>query len=114
MASIKQRDDGIWRARYRDDAGREHARHFKLKRDAQRWLDEVATSVVTGQYVDPRAGRVAWNEWTESWMTRQTWTQGTREAAATAGSQSVKWTCQTRSCRSRTAAAGSPPVPNAQ
>ncbi len=90
MASIKQRDDGIWRARYRDDAGREHARHFKLKRDAKRWLDEVATSVVTGQYVDPRAGRVAWSEWTDSWMTRQTWTQGTREAASTAVS-SVPW-----------------------
>ncbi len=53
MASIRQRPDGVWRARYRDDTGKEHARHFKLKRDAQRWLDEVTTSVVTGMYVDP-------------------------------------------------------------
>ena len=60
MSSIKQRADGIWRARYRDDAGKEHARHFDLKRDAQRWLDEVAASVVTGQYVDPSAGKVLW------------------------------------------------------
>ncbi len=90
MASIKQRADGVWRARYRDADGREHARHFKLKRDAQRWLDEVTTSVVTGQYVDPRAGEASWDEFTRAWMDRQTWTTGTREAAQTA-IQSVPW-----------------------
>lgn len=91
MPSIKQRSDGVWRARYRDQAGREYARHFSLKRDAQRWLDEVAASVVTGQYVDPRAGRITWAEWVGSWMDRQTWTQGTREAVTTAV-KSVPWT----------------------
>jgi len=47
MASIKKRPNGTWRARYRDAAGKEHARHFKFKdnsRDpqnsAQHWLDE--------------------------------------------------------------------------
>jgi len=89
MASIKQRD-GVWRARYRDAAGKEHARHFKLKRDAQRWLDEVAASVLTGQYVDPKAGRVTWSSWTVAWMDRQTWAAGTREAAETA-IESVPW-----------------------
>lgn len=90
MASIKQRSDGVWRARYRDDAGKEHARHFKLKRDAQRWLDEVTTSVVTGQYVDPRAGRVVWSVWALEWMARQSWAAGTLSAAETAV-QSVPW-----------------------
>lgn len=90
MASIKQRVDGVWRARYRDDRGREHSRHFKLKRDAQRWLDEVATAVVTGQYVDPRAGKVTWAEWTDAWMGRQAWASGTHEAARTAV-KSVPW-----------------------
>lgn len=90
MASIKQRPDGAWRARYRDEAGKEHARHFSLKRDAQRWLDEVAASVVTGQYVDPRAGAVTWDEWTRVWSERQSWADGTREAAHTAVS-SVPW-----------------------
>ena len=28
-----------WRARYVDDRGREHAKHFDRKTDAQRWLD---------------------------------------------------------------------------
>ncbi|WP_223215228.1 tyrosine-type recombinase/integrase [Microbacterium trichothecenolyticum] len=90
MASIKQRADGVWRARYRDDAGREHARHFTLKRDAQRWLDEVAAAVVTGQYVDPKAGRITWDEWATRWMERQSWAMGTHEAA-TVAVQSVPW-----------------------
>lgn len=71
MASIKQRPDGVWRARYRDDAGKEHARHFKLKRDAQRWLDEVTTSVVTGQYVDPKASLVTFRAYADAWLAAQ-------------------------------------------
>lgn len=93
MASIKQRTDGVWRARYRDADGREHAKHFELKRDAQRWLDEVTASVVTGQYVDPRAGVVTWDEWVETWAARQTWTTGTTQAALTAA-RSVPWRSQ--------------------
>lgn len=90
MSSIKQRADGVWRARYRDDAGKEHARHFDLKRDAQRWLDEVAASVVTGQYVDPNAGKVLWSAWTVEWMRRQTWVDATHESARTSV-QGVPW-----------------------
>jgi integrase len=71
MASIKKRPDGQWRARYRDDAGKEHARHFARKVDAQRWLDEVTTAVVTGQYVDPRSGRVTFREYAEQHRTAQ-------------------------------------------
>ena len=67
MASIQKRHNGSWRARYRDAAGREHARHFDRKVDAQRWLNEVTASVVTGQYVDPRAGKVTFREFAESW-----------------------------------------------
>ncbi|MFF9215515.1 tyrosine-type recombinase/integrase [Streptomyces viridosporus] len=67
MASIAKRPNGKWRARYRDDAGKEHARHFDRKVDAQRWLDEVSASVLTGQYVDPRAGRVTFRAYAEQW-----------------------------------------------
>ena len=49
MASIAKRSDGGWRARYRDGAGREHAKHFGRKVDAQRWLD------VLGRVEDPSA-----------------------------------------------------------
>ena len=56
--SIAKREDGRWRARYRDAAGKEHARHFARKVDAQRWLDDVTSSVVTGTYTDPRTSSV--------------------------------------------------------
>jgi integrase len=73
MASIKKRPDGQWRARYRDVAGREHAKHFGRRVDAQRWLDEVTAAVVTGQYVDPRAGRTTVREYAERWAAAQPW-----------------------------------------
>ena len=68
---MPRRSNGRWRARYRDKAGREYARHFDRKVDAQRWLDEVTTSVVTGQYVDPSAGRVTFKEYAEAWREAQ-------------------------------------------
>lgn len=80
MASVKRRPDGVWRARYRDADGREHARHFARKVDAQRWLDDVTAAVVTGQYVDPRAGRVTLAAYFAAWSARQVWETGTRKA----------------------------------
>ncbi len=71
--SIKKRDNGKWRARYRDDAGKERARHFSRKVDAQRWLDEVTTMVFTGAYVDPKAGRATFDAWFAEWSSRQVW-----------------------------------------
>lgn len=67
MASISKLPSGRWRARYRDDARQEHARHFDRKADAQHWLDEVATARVTGTYADPRAGRITFKEYAEQW-----------------------------------------------
>ena len=80
MASIQKRPNGKWRARYRDDAGKEHARHFPRKVDAQNWLDEVTTSIRTGQYVDPAAGRVTFSEYFADWAARQIWVPGTERA----------------------------------
>jgi integrase len=80
MASIQRRPDGRWRARYRDDTGKEHARHFGRKVDAQRWLDEVTASLVTGTYVDPKAGRITFAEFFASWAPRQVWESGTEHA----------------------------------
>lgn len=71
MASIKKRENGKWRARYRDEAGKEHARHFERKVDAQRWLDENTAAIVTGQYVDPKAGAVTFREYAERWRAVQ-------------------------------------------
>ena len=78
MANTQKRPDGRWRARYRDSAGREHARHFSRKIDAQRWLDEVTASVVTGRYVDPKAGKITFAQWFEQWAAAQVWATGTK------------------------------------
>ncbi|MGW1049674.1 tyrosine-type recombinase/integrase [Streptomyces sp. NPDC001130] len=67
MANIQKRPNGKWRGRYRDLDGKEHARHFDRKIDAQRWLDEVTTSMVTGLYVDPRAGKISFQKYAEKW-----------------------------------------------
>jgi len=77
MASINKRPDGVWRARYRDEAGREHSKHFARKVDAQRWLDQVTASVVTGSYVDPKAGKITFAAYFEQWSARQVWVRGT-------------------------------------
>jgi hypothetical protein len=71
VVSIAKRPDGQWRARYRDAAGKEHSKHFDRKTDAQRWLDEVTAAIVTGQYVDPRAGRVTFKAYAEQWRASQ-------------------------------------------
>lgn len=71
MASLARRADERWRARYRDGRGREHARHFARKVDAQRWLDSVTAAVETGSYVDPTAGRMTLGEYAQLWLARQ-------------------------------------------
>ena len=77
MASITKRPDGQWRARYRDQAGKEHARHFARKADGQAWLDQVTSALVQGTHVDPRTARTTVGEWCATWMQMY----GTRRAS---------------------------------
>jgi len=68
MSSIKKRPNGKWRARYRDVAGKEHARHFDRKTDAQRWLDGETAGLVSGTWVAPQKRKVTVDEWCDSWL----------------------------------------------
>jgi integrase len=68
MASIAKRTDGRWRARYRDDSGREHAKHFSRKVDGQRWLDEQTAKLIAGTHVTPRQARTTVGEWCDTWL----------------------------------------------
>jgi integrase len=68
MASIQRRPEGKWRARYRDDAGREHARHFSRKIEAQSWLDQQTAKLVAGTHVTPRMARTTVGEWCDTWL----------------------------------------------
>ena len=79
MASITKRPDGRWRARYRDETGKEHSRHFDRKVDGQRWLDEITTAVISGAYVDPKAGKILFRSYATQWAERQPWRPKTKD-----------------------------------
>lgn len=83
MASIQKRPNGKWRARYRDLDGRERARHFERKVDAQTWLDQITASLVRGDYVDPKAGAIRFGVFARQWLAAQTFDESSREATAT-------------------------------
>lgn len=82
MAHIRDRGkhhQRRWQARYRDSDGRERSRTFARKVDAQRWLDQVTTDLMTGRYVDPRAGKVTLESFAWRWLDSQTFDPTTRE-----------------------------------
>lgn len=69
-----------WRARYVDDDGREHAKGFTRKVDAQKWLDNIVAAQITGNYVDPQLGKITFASFYREWSTRQVWVPSTRQA----------------------------------
>jgi len=66
--SVKKRPDGKWRARYRDATGKERARHFDRKADAERWVAASTASIARGDWVDPAKSRVTVDEWSQVWL----------------------------------------------
>lgn len=70
-SSITRRPNGKWRARFRDEDGKEYARHFDRKLDGQRWLDENRALMLTGMFVSPNAGRMTFKEYAEQWRALQ-------------------------------------------
>jgi integrase len=68
VASIKKRPNGSQRARYRDDTGKEHARHFPTKAKAQQWLDVQTAALVRGEHIDPKARRVLFADIAAKWL----------------------------------------------
>ena len=61
-----------YRSRYRDAAGRQHEKRFKRRVDAQRWLDEQTSAIVTQTWTAPERGRVTVEAWAEQWLAAQT------------------------------------------
>jgi len=70
--SVKRRPDGKWRARYRDVTGKEHARHFDRKADAERWVAASTTAVARGDWIDPAKSRISVKEWSVVWLATKT------------------------------------------
>jgi integrase len=68
MAHIRRTDAGGWQVRYRDPAGRERARNFKRKTDAERFSVTVETDKIRGMWADPRLAKITVSEWLPTWQ----------------------------------------------
>ena len=60
-----------YRARIRLHDGRERAKSFARKADAERWLHETQAELNRGNIVDPSSGRVTVREYAETWRSMQ-------------------------------------------
>ncbi|WP_229820212.1 tyrosine-type recombinase/integrase [Streptomyces abikoensis] len=58
---------GSWQARYRDPSGKQCAKNFKKKGDADDFLDAVRTSVRRRTYHDPKRGEITLKAWWDIW-----------------------------------------------
>lgn len=77
--SIDRKPNGKWYARWRDPAGRQRAKTFDRKLDAERWLASVTVDTLAGRYVDPSAGRETVEAYGRRWAEGQPWRPQTRD-----------------------------------
>lgn len=68
MASISKRPNGKYRLRWRDHAGKEHARDFALKRDAEAERAKVVTALNDGVLLDPKSRKMTMAAWSKKWL----------------------------------------------
>lgn len=57
----------FWRARYRGPDGEQQEKTFATWGEAKRWRDDAIAAMATGQWVDPRAGRLSVAEYARGW-----------------------------------------------
>ncbi|MBF6238253.1 site-specific integrase [Nocardia otitidiscaviarum] len=69
-----------WRGRYVDDNGQEHAKSFARKVDAQDWLNQATSALLTGTHVAPSAGRETIGAIGRRWLTAQAHLKDTTSA----------------------------------
>lgn len=62
---------GSWQARYRDPAGKQRAKNFPTKKQADAFLDETRTAVRSRTYHDPKRGEITLGAWWELWWPGQ-------------------------------------------
>jgi integrase len=77
--SIERRPDGQWRARWREAGGKQRAKHFDRKIDAQRFLSSVMVDTARGDYIDPKAGAETVESYSARWVDGQPWRASSRE-----------------------------------
>jgi integrase len=70
MAHVQRRERGgrvRWRARVAIPGGQERSRTFDRKVDAERWIVEQESARTRGEWVDPRSGRILFEDWVDQW-----------------------------------------------
>jgi integrase len=81
MGSVRKLPNGKWQAQIRPEpGGRQITRTSDRQAVVKKWLDEQTATLVTGTYVEPRAGTRTLNAYYADWGERQLWEIGTREA----------------------------------
>ncbi len=68
--SIDKRPDGRYRARWREPDGKQRAKHFDRKIDAERHLVKMKHDLLSGTYVDPRQAQMPLATYAERWLER--------------------------------------------
>jgi integrase len=69
MAHVRRAKSGRgWEARYRDPLGRERARTFNTKREAEQFLGRQSADIQRGDYLDPRLARTTFEQWAKEWL----------------------------------------------
>lgn len=68
MGFVDKTPEGRYRAYFRDPAGKQRSKTFRIKRDATAFLAEMETSKSRGAFVSPHAGRLLFGEHAEQWM----------------------------------------------
>jgi hypothetical protein len=82
IKDLRQRKAGYtgerpYLARYRDPFGKEHTKTFRTQRDARNWLNEQEVAKTRGDWVDPAAGKITFQEFAEQWRLVQVWRPST-------------------------------------
>ncbi len=60
-----------WQARFFAPDGRQHAKRFARRVDAEVWLCENGAAISKGAWIDPSAGRVTFEVYAETWRSSQ-------------------------------------------
>ncbi len=66
---------------WRDHHGKQKARTFDRKIDADRFLSTIEADLTRGQYIDPGAGQTTLADYTTRWLEAQVWRPATRQLA---------------------------------
>jgi hypothetical protein len=73
FGSVRKLASGRWQASYWHEGARHIASDtFHAKVEANRWLSTVDADLARGGWVDPRAGRIMFADYAESWLTQRT------------------------------------------